>query len=137
MYRNFSNVISLKLSLFTVLNVVSFFAEIFLLLLEVHLIWKTHEILPVRLIFNTTTKRNKNFENHAVFLPLLSSFKKYFSAVPGIYSCRDIGLKSLVKRVFWIKIEMSFSKLLFGIINNKSTTLFFAFNFFMSDIRQW
>ena len=61
----------------------------------------------------------QNFENlsHCFVTTSLLFKRKISHPVSDVYDCRDIWLQVLTS---WIKNGMSFSKLLFGMINNKN-----------------
>ena len=120
--QTFSNDISLCPSLFAVQYIFSFFLilflDVFYCLLNFTLVKNTWKIDCVTIFWHYRWVK-QNFENlsHCFVTTSLLFKRKISHPVSDIYGCRDIWLQVLAS---WIENGMSFSKLLFGMINNKN-----------------
>ena len=101
---------------------ISRFFEAFLLHLKFQLSQKSREKRYIELIFDNTVELNNFLKNPG--RSFITTFLLFETNSSPSFFCLWSSSYRTSRRVFWIKYGMNFSKLLFGMINNKGTPLF-------------
>ena len=101
---------------------ISRFFEAFFLHLKFQLSQNSREKRYIELIFDNTTELNNFFKNPGP--SFITTFLLFETNPSPSFFCLWSSSYRTSRRIFWIKYGMNFSKLLFGMINNKGTPLF-------------
>lgn len=101
---------------------ISRFFEAFLVHLKFQLSQKSGEKRCIELIFDNNVELNNFLKNPG--RTFITTFLLFETNPSPSFFCLWSSSYRTSRRVFWIKYGMSFSKLLFGMINNKGTPLF-------------